>query len=105
MLPDVGPTDSGSLFSVVSASGPLDNQEPAAIAAGRAPALSPCVDVLEPFALSGASLVREAKTEYEGEDAKVLVYRGGDGRIGMSVFVEGSGQRASGGCDLLVVGA
>jgi hypothetical protein len=102
MLPDVGPTDSGSLFTVVNASGPLDNQEPAAVAAGRAPAASPCIDVLARFASPDAVLVHEAKTEYEGEDAKVLVYRTRDGRItGMNVFIEGSGQRASGGCDLL----
>jgi hypothetical protein len=73
LAPDLGTYPDGqSLIAALVASGPLNNEEPPAVAAGDAPARSICADILANREPTAGVVVHEVRAAVEGDHGGVL---------------------------------
>jgi hypothetical protein len=103
MAPDLGTfRDPASLIAALLSSGPLNNEEPAAVAAGQAPARSICADILATREPTAGTLVHEALATIDGDHAGVLlVLRRADGTEEARLYSTGDADPTTGACRLI----
>lgn len=101
-LPDLGHfADADKLVAALLSSGPLNNEEPAAAAAGRAPGISICADIVQGREPAVGVLVHEAQAGYLDDGGVLLVFRRGDGSKEVRMYSTGAADPVTGGCRLL----
>lgn len=102
--PDLGNfQDADSLVAALTASGPLDNETPAAVAAGRAPGRSICADILAGREPDAGTLIHQAAAGYGNDGGVVLVLQRADGSAEMRLYSTGAADPATGGCRQLLM--
>jgi hypothetical protein len=103
MAPDLGTfPDPPSLIAALLSSGPLNNEEPAAVDAGQAPARSICADILANREPTAGTVVHEALATIDGDHAGVLlVLRHDDGTEEARLYSTGGADPTTGACRLI----
>ena len=96
--------DQDSLLRALQTSGstsPLDNEDVAAVAEGRAPSESICADILRNNEPGAGTIVHQATAALNGEGGVVFVLRHPDESLTVRMYSTGDADPVTGGCRLL----
>jgi hypothetical protein len=102
LSPQIGEfSDVESLVAALGAFGPLDNEEPTAIAEGVAPSLSICADIVMNNEPSAGTVVFQGLAFLQGISGVVLVLRSPTDSLEMRMYGVHDADPVTGGCPLL----
>ena len=85
----------------IGSTSPLDNEDVAAVAEGRAPSESICADILRNNEPGAGTIIHEANAALKGEGGVVFVLRQPDGGLTVRMYSTGDADPVTGGCRLL----
>ena len=106
LSPDLGEfSDIEGLVAALHAFGPLDNEEPAAVAEGVAPTLSICADILSTNEPSAGTVVFQGQAFLQGVLGVVLVLRGASDSLEVRMYGVHERDPVTGACTLLASAA
>jgi hypothetical protein len=88
-------------LQTIGSTSPLDNEDVAAVAEGRAPAESICADILRNNEPGAGTIVHQATAALNGDGGVVFVLRHPDESLTVRMYSTGEADPVTGGCRLL----